>query len=201
MKYMMIGILFLSPFLWAEGKPLNKKLITSFYEAAERIDGLEEKFPNVFLEADKFSLADRDKSIRLLEKSKAYPEIKKILVSSGFNNLTDMYDISTRFMGSIFYAQMKSMPDGMNVDSVEKSLEASIKSMKEKGLPPEVLANMETSLREMRERNKDMTLAMKLASEADKKFVSENIDWVMSILPDEDEGEEEEDDGEYDGSY
>ncbi len=191
MKYLMMVILFVSPALWANGKALNKELITSFYEAAQKIEGLEGKYPSIFSETERFGLAEQGKAIQLMEKSKAYPDVKKILTSSGFKDLSGFYDISSRLMGAIFYVQMKKMPEGMGFDAMEKHLENSIKSIKGKGAPAEMTAGLEESLRETREQKKDMAFSLGKASEADKKFVSENIDWVMSIIPDEDE----------DGSY
>ncbi len=196
MKYLIMAIVFISPSLWAGDQALSKDLITSFYTVAEKIEGLEGKYPNIFSETDKFSMSDQDKAIRLMEKSKAYPEVKKVLSSSGFKSLTELYNISTRLMGAIFFAQAQKMPEGMDFDAMEKALVNSIKSMKERGAPAEMTAGMEESLRENRAHRKDMAFAMAKASEADKKFVTDNLDWVMSILPDD-----EEEDGYSDGGY
>ncbi len=190
MKYLMIAIFFISPSLWAGDSTLSKELITSFYAVAEKIEGLENKYPNIFSETDKFSMSDQDKAIQLMEKSKAYPDIEKVLSSSGFKSLTELYDISARLMGAIFFAQTKKMPEGMNFDAMEKALVNSIATMKERGAPAEMTAGMEKSLKENRAHRKDMAFAMAKASDADKKFVIDNIDWVMSIIPDDDEKED-----------
>ncbi|MFL0800249.1 MAG: hypothetical protein K6L80_07375 [Agarilytica sp.] len=195
MKYLIIAIFFISPVLLADGRTLNKALITSFYAVTEKIERLEDKYPTIFSQTDNYSMADQDKAIRLMEKSSAYPEVMKALSSSEFKSLAEVYDVSTRLMGGMFFVQMKKMPAGMDFDAMEKTLENSIKSMKDSGAPAAMIAGLEETLNENRAQSKDMAFAMAKASEADKKFIADNIDWLMSIIPD-DGGE-----GSFDGAY
>ncbi|MFL0803977.1 MAG: hypothetical protein K6L81_09665 [Agarilytica sp.] len=187
MKYLVIVLCLVAPALWAEGKPLDKAVVQSFYATVEKIDMLEDKFPQIFEKADKFSMADQEKAIRLIEKSKAYPDVKKALANSGFKDLNELYDISMRFMGAIYAVQLEKMPAGVNPDAMTKSLEHNIKLMKESGAPAQMITGMEASLAESRAQSKDMAFAMSKASDADNQFVRNNLAWVMTLIPDEDE--------------
>jgi len=187
MKYLLLVLIFFSPSLWAENPLLSKELITSLSAISEKIDNLETKYPKTFAQSDKFGMSDQAKAVKFIEASKAYPDVKNILSASGFKNLNELYDVSIRFMGALYFVQMQKMPEGSGPNAMIQSLEASIKQMKQSGAPTSVINTMEESLIETKAQLKDMQLATNKASKADKAFVSNNLDWAMSMISEESE--------------
>jgi len=187
MKNIIAVIVLMSLPLWANAaQPLSRELIKSFYAVSTKLDGLESKYPKTFKAADELGMSKKSEIIQLLKSSKAYPDIKSILSSNGFNGLTDYFAVSERFMGSMYSVQMEKMPKGMKLDAATTSFKESIRQMKKSGAPAGVIAEMEANLKQQQIYQKNMQRAAKDASKADKKFVSENFDWLMSIIPEED---------------
>ncbi|MBV1871785.1 MAG: hypothetical protein KUG83_04490 [Gammaproteobacteria bacterium] len=185
MKYIAFVLIFMSSSLWAAGLPLNKGLIESFYTVAEKISSLESKYPKVFAESEKLSSVGDEKTIKFMEASKAYPDIKNILSSSEFSDLDAFFDVSSRLMGSLYSAQIKKMPAGMDINSMFQLQEKSIANMeKTSGVPASVISEMKESLSKAKAQRKHMEIASRKASEADKKFILDNMAWVMTMIPD-----------------
>ena len=185
MKYLLLVLIFFSPSLWADSPLLSKALIKSLSTISEKIDSLETKYPKIFAESDKFGMSDQAKAVKFIEASKAYPDVKNILSKSEFKNLNELYEVSIRFMGALYFVQMQKMPEGSGPNAMIQSLEASIKQMKQSGAPTSVINTMEESLIETKAQLKDMQLATNKASKADKAFVSNNLDWAMSMISEE----------------
>jgi len=136
---------------------------------------------------DKMDFSQPDKIIAQLKNSKAYPQIKAILADTDFSNIEEFYDVSMRVMGGMMAYQMQrqNMPQGMNVDSMNTMLRSNIEQMKASNAPSSMIAEMEKQLDEMDKSMKMMKSAMENTSVEDKKFISENAQWIMSIIGDE----------------
>ncbi len=185
MKYLLLAIVFVSPMLWAADKPLSKEVVTSLYSLTEQMEVLEAKYPKIFTESETFGITDQDKAIQFISSSKAYPDVKKLLSASGFKNLEEFYDVSIRLMGGLFSVRMEKMPAGMDMKSMLKSLEQNIDNMKKQNMPESLISSMEASLKKNMERTREMTIAAEKASATDKKFVSDNMAWIMAMVPHE----------------
>lgn len=187
MKKIIIAFVLITHSLLAyAGQPLSKNLITSFFTTMEQMDALETKYPKEFKRLDEFSIAERSDMIRYIRSSKAYPDISATLSENGFSSVEEFMDVSERFMGSMYSVQMSRMPKnaGMNLDNMDKMMEANIKEMKQNGAPKEVISDMENQLQQMKKQKKEMRLAMNSASKDDIQFVNDNLTWLMSIMPD-----------------
>jgi hypothetical protein len=187
-RIIMIIILMSQSLLVLAGQPLNKELITSFYATTDGLEALSAKYPTEFDRMDEFSMVDQKEMIRYIKSTRAYSDISSILTSNGFSNLRDFFDVAIRVMGSMYLVQMRNLPMGQEdqFDVMEKSLQSSINSMRQDGVPDEMIADMNHELMEMQSQKKEMELAVRKTSKADIKFVRENMRWLVSIMPDED---------------
>ena len=88
-------------------------------------------------------------------------------------------------MGAMVAVQMEKMPAGMGMGDLGSMMDISIQTMKQNGVSAEVIAEMKQNMEQQNADMKGMKIAAKNASSEDKKFVRENMDWLMSIMPDE----------------
>ena len=164
---------------------LTKELITSFSKVSQQWQSLEASYPELTASMDKMDFSQPDKLIAQLKSSKAYPKIKAMLADTDFSSIEEFYDVSMRVMGGMMAYQMQSMPQGMNVDSMNTMLRSNIEQMKASNAPSSMITEMEKQLDEMDKSMKMMKSAMENTSAEDKKFISENAQWIMSIIGDE----------------
>lgn len=163
---------------------LSKELITSFQKMSEQWEAMEINYPELSASLDEIDLSQPEKIITQLKNSKAYPKIKSILAEYDFATIEEYYDVATRVMGGMMGYQMESMPEGMNIDSMVQMLKHNIEQMKASNTPNAMVEEMEKQLADMEKSMKNMKEAMKNTSAADIKFISDNAEWVMSILGD-----------------
>ena len=64
-------------------------------------------------------------------------------------------------------------------------LKNSIQQMKANNAPSSMISEMEQQLADMEKSMKSMKSAMKNTSAADRKFIHDNAQWIMSVLDDE----------------
>ena len=188
-KLILVFIILLQPSLAFANQPLSKSLITSFYAASDKLDGLEGKYPKEFRRLDEFSMSEKTAMISYLKSSNAYSDVKSVLSSEGFSNLDEFFDVTFRLMGGMYMVQMKKMPKGSQnyLGGMEKMMQDNIKMMQKNGMPEDMIAGMKAELQSMKQQNSEMQKAAKVASKADIKFVENNFEWIMSITPDEEE--------------
>jgi len=180
---MLVALSAFSAFSQAK-QALSKELIISFGQMSEQWEVLEVDYPEVLASLDDIDLSQPEKIITQLKNSKAYPKIKSILAKSDFTTIEEYYDVAMRVMGGMIGFQMQSMPEGMNVDSTVQMLKQNIQQMKASNVPSSMIDEMEKQLVDMEKNMKNMKEAMKNTSAADIKFISENAQWVMSVLGD-----------------
>jgi len=187
MKYLLLAIIFSLQVLSVSAQPLSKELIEAVFLASEKLDSLEGKYPEVFSKMDEFSSSEQDKSMKYLESSPAYPEIKAILKSGNISSLKEMEAIFKRIMGGLSSAQEGQVSAEQGLSQMVLLLEESIENMKRQGVSADVIKSMEVNLEESKAQRAEILGAIKAASEEDKKFVRDNLDWVMSKMPDSEE--------------
>ncbi|GAA6172951.1 hypothetical protein NBRC116592_26210 [Colwellia sp. KU-HH00111] len=164
---------------------LTKELITSFQQVSQQWQALEHQYPDLTSLSDDFDMSQPNKIIAQLKNSKAYPKIKSILASANFSDIEQYYNIATRIMGGMMAHQMQQMPSGMNIDSMTQRLKQSIEQMKANNAPNTMISEMQAQLDDMEKNMKNMKSAMKNTTDADREFISENAQWIMSMLDDE----------------
>lgn len=179
-------ILLLSiPFVSQAKQALTKELISSFSEVSKQWQSLEALYPELASSMDEVDFSQPEKIISKLKSSKAYPKIKSILAETNFNSVEEYYDVSIRVMGGMLAHQLQNMPQGMKIDSMSAMLRNNIKQMKANNVPSSMIAEMEQQLADMDKSMKMMKSAMKNTSAVDKQFISDNAQWIMSVLDDE----------------
>ena len=178
-----VVLMVFSAFSQAE-QVLSKELITSFHKISEQWETLEAHYPELSASLDEVDLSQPEKLISQLKNSKAYPKIKSILAEYDFATIEEYYDIAMRVMGGMMVYQMQSLPEGMDVDSMVKTLKQSIQQMKASNVPNSMVDEMEKQLADMKKSMKNMKEAMENTSAEDIKFISDNAEWVMSMLDD-----------------
>ena len=181
--FIAVVVMLFSAFSQAE-QALSKDLITSFQQLSQQWETLDVEYPELSASLDDIELFQPEKIISQLKSSKAYPQIKSMLANSNFDSIEEYYNVAVRVMGGMMAHQMQNMPEGMNADSLSTMLKSSIAQMKSRNAPSSVLAEMEKQLADMEKSMKMMKSAMANTSTADKKFISDNAQWVMSILGD-----------------
>jgi len=191
-KIILALILVLQPLLVFAGQPLSKSVITSFYSASGELDKLETKYPKEFNRMDDFSLSQKAEIIDFMKSSKAYPDISSVLSKNRFSSVEGFLDISVRLMGSLYKVQLQKMPEEsrQQLKMMEQSFDDNIKMMRQKGMPESMIAGMKVQLQDMKKHQTEMKKAAKLASPADVKFVNDNFDWIMKIVPNDGYAEE-----------
>ena len=161
----------------------SKPLIQSFFETTQKLESLKSKYPDIMNNADTFKFSEKEKMMKFIKGSKAFPEIKKIIAKTPMKTFDEFYLVSVRLMGSMYAVQKEQMPKMM--EGIEKMMSEQIQKMKEQGAPADVVKEMEEKLQEQKEQINEMKEAEKIASEKDKKFIKDNIQWIMSISPDD----------------
>lgn len=162
-------------------KVLTRELITSFQKISEQWEALEVNFPELSSLEDS-DLNQPDKIIAQLKNSKAYPQIQSLLAQYGFSNIEEYYDVAMRVMGGLMNHQMKSMPQGVDIESMAQMLKQNIAQMKASNAPNGMVVELEKQLMDMEKNMQKMKEAMQSATAADKQFFAENAEWVMSVL-------------------
>ncbi|MGL1958590.1 MAG: hypothetical protein OCD00_14885 [Colwellia sp.] len=181
-RLIIITVLFCLPMMSQAQQALSKELIQSLEKVGVQLKQLETKYPKIFETIDAIGEGKQEEAIALVERSKAYPEIKAILNKFGFDSLEGFSDVSMRMMGSVMAYQKKNMPSGMDLGAMNQALSDNIQQMKDRNAPSSIITEMEKQLVETKSSLAQVKLAMKKATEADKKFVSDNIQWIMSVL-------------------
>ena len=162
MKKMILALILMSQSFWVFAQqPLNKKKIESFVEVINKLDSLESKYPAVFQRVDSFSFSEDDKAMNYLKSSAAYPDVKKALSASGFNDLTEFSQLSKRIGGGMIAVQMEKMPEGVDMGMM---LGSGIDVMVKNGLPPEMIAEMKQKMQQQKSDMQELQVAAKNAS-------------------------------------
>ncbi|VAW56118.1 hypothetical protein MNBD_GAMMA07-490 [hydrothermal vent metagenome] len=164
-------------------QPLSRQLVDLYIIATEKLDAIEAKYPDVFAKSDEFTLSQEPELIAFFEASKAYPEIKSMLIQSDFSNIKHYFDISTRIMGGVFSEQSSKLPLNLRSDNLLKGLDNNIKKFKNQGISAELIKIMEDELLIVKNDMAEMQLMIKRTSLEDKTFVKKNFKWMQSHLP------------------
>ncbi len=156
--------------------PLNKKIISAYVDVNHKLEHVDKKFPGLLEKANKFKVHERVELIFFLRSSRAYLEINDILTSSGFDSLDNFVDTTFQIMGSIYAVQFDKMPN------VVEDIKSNIAMMKSNGYPEEKIKLLEKDLDNAIAEREEIKLSMAHITEEDKKFVSENLEWLETQL-------------------
>ena len=153
---------------------LTKTLIQQYAKATEDLTPL--------IEADsatenKLSDAMQQGKIEMLDVIKSldiYPEIKLRVTSAGFYSIEQYLDASLRIIGATISSQEQIT--GMDIDQLFTMMEGQISTMQEQGIITKEMLDGFNSMKSMKNLKEN-------ASEADVRFMKENLDWVLKMIP------------------
>ncbi len=194
MKKIILALILLTQSTLLLAEPVfSRELITSFYTISNKLDTVAVKYPKAFQGMDDFTLQENDKLIKYVKSTQAYPEIRSILSASGFSSIDDFFNFSYRILGSMYAVQMQKMTaeEKRQLDAIGGMFDGRIKMMEQNGAPASKIVSMKAQQKEMQAQQVAMQQAAKNASKADIKFASDNFNWLVSNMPEEEENSEE----------
>ncbi len=165
------------------GQVLDKRAIEIFSAFSNEMDEVEEKYPDVFKKAENFNILEYKEVAEYLRSSSAYPEIKEALNVAKADSLEEMLAIASQVAGSIYAVQMEQVPAGMSFSGLEGVMLQNIETMKQNGVPADIIAEMEADMLVQKTEMENMKKIAENASEADKEFVRKNMRWIMKKMP------------------
>ncbi|GLX77115.1 hypothetical protein tinsulaeT_04550 [Thalassotalea insulae] len=169
---------------------LTKELIEQYIKSTDLITPIMAANPALDKQLDDMMMLDAAEIINKLKSTGVYSKVESVVTSAGFDDVEQYLDTSFRIMGAIFNSQLQQLPEGMTLDSYLEQMKGQIKMMKAQGMPQNVISEMEKSISEQLKNMEFMKKAAANVSEDDVKFVSEHLDWLMQLLPSEDESME-----------
>ena len=188
MKKLVISVclVLLSISAYAE-QALSKALIEQYVKSTDMITPIMKANPELDKQLDEIMLLDKSEIINKLKSMDVYAKVKSAVTAAGFDDVEQYLETSFRIMGAIFNSQMQQLPDGMTFDSYLEQMQQQIAMMKSQGMPKEVIAQMEKGITEQLKNMEFMKKVADKASKADVDFVTQHLEWIMEILPAEDE--------------
>lgn len=166
---------------------LSKALIQQYTQATEQLDKLLEVHPDLEKQLDDLILLDKAERLTLIKSLPVYPKIKSIVTNTGFDDVEEFLDIGLRVMGATVKLEMDQMPNNMTIDSYIEQMKKQLSSMKKEGIAKEMVDQMEATINMQISSMEAIQQISKNASEADIKFVNDNIEWVTQVMESEEE--------------
>ncbi len=187
MKKLVISVclVLLSINAYAE-QALSKALIEQYVKSTDMITPIMKAHPELDKQFDEVMLLDKSEIINKLKSMDVYAKVKSAVTSVGFDDVEQYLDTSFRIMGAIFNSQMQQLPEGMTLDSYLDQMQQQITMMKSQGMPAEMISQMEKGITEQLKNMEFMKKAAANASKADVEFVTQHLEWIIKILPEED---------------
>lgn len=184
MKKITIALSFLLMSLIANAEQaLTKELIQNYFSVTEKLEAIDIGNSALFDELDDVMLIDKKETLRIVESSGVYPQVESVVDSAGFSNFREFLNVGYRLIGSMYAVQLEKHPELMQMQNMTSQVEAQIKSMKERGMPVEIIEKMEKEAISQRKYIEVMNKAAQEAKSADKSFVDSNFGWLMEVLP------------------
>ena len=161
---------------------LSKELIEKFSQSVEQISALTKGKPELEAQLDDTMMLDRAESMKALKSLSIYPQIQDVVEANGFDSVDDFVDISYRIMGGLYAYQSTQVLNGMSMKDYMAQMQGQLEQMKKRGMPEQMLSEMKANLAEQVKISSFMEKMVANTSEQDKKFIQENITWVMSLM-------------------
>lgn len=165
---------------------LTKPLIQQYSNTMEKLMPLTDGYSDFDGKMLKAMGQGKSEMLSLISTLPTYPKIKATVVDSGFDNVDDFLDIGLRVMGGLVSQQEAMIPGGMTIDTYVEQLKSQMSLMDQQELPPQVLAQMKSTLSEQLSVFEMMQGMAKHASAEDIKFVESNLEWVTAQMDTDD---------------
>lgn len=186
MKYLLSIMLILcfSTTAFAE-QPLTKAIAQQYFNAIEQVENLQKQYPELAQQMDEFAFTDKAKFLSRIQGLSFYPQINSAIQSTGLKDVEQLYDLSMRIIGGVMATQMEQMPSGQNVDALLSMKQKAVEQMQQAQMPKAMQEQMLKTLQDQEKNLLEMVKLSKNVSAQDKKFVKENIDWIMENMPED----------------
>jgi acyl-[acyl carrier protein]--UDP-N-acetylglucosamine O-acyltransferase len=165
---------------------LSKALAQQYFTAIKNLDMVQKQYPEIEKSFDSAMISDRTRFIQTVKELAQFPAIEKAATSTGLADFEQFYDIGMRVMGGMMAVQMEQMPQGMSMQDMFAAQEMALERMKAANLPQDQLDAMSMQLQEQKQGMQSMFELAESATPEDKAFARENITWIMSQMPEED---------------
>ncbi|GHE79129.1 hypothetical protein [Thalassotalea profundi] len=164
---------------------LTKALAQQYFNAIEQLQQLQQQYPELDKQMDDFSYTDKTKFLSKVQELSFYPQINSAIQTAGLSGVEQLYDLSMRIIGGVMAVQMEQMPSGENIDALLAMKQQAVEQMQKANMPKEVREKMLKTLEEQEKNMMGMLKMGKNVSPEDKKFIKENLDWVMANMPED----------------
>ena len=162
---------------------LSKDLINRYINTQEVLDSLDKTHPDLARQMNSVEFDGRGGAIEAIKKLEDFSEIEEIVQTQGFAGVDELFQVAQRFMGAIYAVKLQEQPQLAGfMAEVEKISEQQMAQMQASGASPEMLAEMKVRQAEMQQHTLGMQAMLQAATPADKKFVRENMAWVMDKM-------------------
>ncbi len=182
MKTLMLILTFaLSAF--SQNQTLTKELVEKVVTLSPKLDELNKKYPELEKATKDIRLTHQGKEIiAQLKKYKAYDDVEAIVTANGFSSVEESVGLMSRIISAMFAVQLAKIPQGFDLASVKKQQQEQLAALKNSGLPPEAMAEMEKNLKNA---SKSLELMHESAQEAkplDVEFAQANFEWLVQLM-------------------
>lgn len=167
---------------------LNKNTAKQYFSATK---SLEQSNPELTERFDSSDFSDKAKFMAMIRKAPQFSEIEAVIKDSGFSDFEAFYDLGTQIAGAMMAVQIEQLPAGMSIEQMFSTQEAGIEKMKAMGIPQAELEHMLKEVAMQKAALKHMSTLAQQASESDKAFVRENIEWFMDNMAEEETEEQD----------
>ena len=165
---------------------LTQQQIIAFKSVTHKMGLLNAEYPELAEHSQQFDFDKSDQVVAFLKKSKAFPKIEAILQGSEIKDLHQVFKISQKVMGGLYF--LNRTKDDTNqsesqFETIRKVLLANLARLKEQS-DSDFGNHNERLIKEMKEQlallDKQLIIvkqAIESLSDADKTFLDENSDW------------------------
>jgi len=165
---------------------LNRQQIIAFKSVTHKMGVLNAEYPELAKHSQQFDFDKSEQVITFLKKSKAYSKIKVILNDSEIEDLQQVFKISQKVMGGLYF--LNRTKDDTNqsesqFETIRKVILANLARLEEQS-ESNFANNNERLIKEMKEQlallDKQLIIvkqAVESLNDADKIFLDENAVW------------------------
>ncbi len=182
MKKVIVLFFLILSFSVMAAEPLSKPLLQRFGDAVQQINIQVEGKPELEAQLDNTMMLDKAESMKTLKSLSIYPQIQDVVEANGFDSVDDFVDVSYRIMGGLYAYQSTQVFNGMSMKDYMAQMQGQLEQMQNSGMPEQMMSEMKAKLAEQVKMSSFMEKLVANTSEQDKKFIQENITWVMTLM-------------------
>lgn len=183
-KWLVIGLLFLSPLALAKEPILSKEILSRYFAVAPAFEQVAQKHPSLshdrtegmMFKDDGQALAD------YLEKTPAYAELNEVANDNGFSAIGDVVNVASRLVAALYAVQVEVIPDMPTVEEQKAELEMQKEQLRAFGMTEEMVDQTLGEVEHAIAQQEQMAIEARTVPAEDKLVVKENLDWIVGNL-------------------